>query len=200
MTQNTNAPTYDFTVDPLANAFSVTAQEYIDLHPVEELNLKYRFLAAAACVIDDQSPPRTLLIQRAESDSMPGRWEIPGGACDDEDPTVLHSVVRECWEESGLIPSRVGPQIGDGHVFWTRSGRLVRRFTFLAIVKPGEDGNHDVKLDPKEHQAFVWATEDEVKAYRAQDINLKFTNGKQRETILQAFSIKRNLTSPTSEP
>ena len=78
---------------------------------------EYDGLAVGACVFDptardnddgadDGGKPkgrdRILLVQRAATDSMPLLWEVPGGACDAEDESLLHAVARELWEESGL--------------------------------------------------------------------------------------------------
>ncbi|KAK8063901.1 hypothetical protein PG996_008553 [Apiospora saccharicola] len=78
---------------------------------------------------------RILLVQRAAHDSMPLRWEVPGGACDDEDETVLHAVARELWEESGLRAAHIGPQVGEGRAFFTRRGRRMLKVEFLADVQ-----------------------------------------------------------------
>ncbi len=189
-------PVFDFIAESSVVSFSVPTQDYLDHHPNKELGLKYGFLAAAACVIDQATPPRILLVQRAASDSMPGCWEVPGGACDDEDPTVLHSVARELWElweEAALIATKIGPQIGDGHVFPTCSGRMICKLSFLVETMTADDGAVQVKLDPREHQSYVWATEAEVKGCRAGGFELVFTTEEQRQTILTAFDARRRL-------
>lgn len=60
--------------------------------------------------------PRVLLVQRAAHDSMPLRWETPGGGCDDDDTSILHSCARELFEESGLRATTVGPLVRVGFV------------------------------------------------------------------------------------
>lgn len=81
---------------------------------------------------------KILLIQRAAHDSWPGRWEVPGGACDPEDPSILYSVARELWEEAGLKATRIGPLVGGtNHLFVTSTGNLVCRFSFLVDVETG---------------------------------------------------------------
>ena len=186
-------PNFEFTIDPTIASFSIPVQTYLTEHRNEKLGQKYYFLAASAYVIDSSTPPRILLIQRATSDSMPGRWEVPGGACDDEDATVLHSVARELWEEAGLIATKIGPEIGDGHVVLTRSGRMVCKFGFLVEPQKVDAGALHVKLDPREHQNHVWATEEEVRAYRAGGTALEFTHEEQKQAILRAFEIGRRL-------
>src|ERR1700733_11374825 len=56
-------------------------------------------LAVGALVYHDS---RVLLVQRSATDSSPLKWETPGGACDEEDRTILHATSRELWEEAGL--------------------------------------------------------------------------------------------------
>ena len=138
------------------------------------------------------TPDRILLIQRAALDSMPSKWETPGGGCDDSDPSILYGVARELWEEAGLTASKIGPPIGDGYFFFTRSRRLVCKFNFLVEAQLGEDGSLNVKLDPNEHQDYVWATEEEVKSKKVGDIELKFTADDQEKVILEAFRVRKN--------
>ena len=185
--------TVEFTVNQSVAAFSVRMQTYVAQNPNHELGLNYRWLAVGAYVIDDARPPRILLIQRAESDSMPGRWEVPGGSVDDEDATVLHGVARELFEEAGLRATEIGPRIGDDHVFMTRSGKLVCKFGFLVETKKGSDGKMHVKLDPNEHQNNLWVTEEEIRAYKTANVDLEFTNETQRQSILLAFESRKSL-------
>ncbi|KAK8113186.1 hypothetical protein PG984_013712 [Apiospora sp. TS-2023a] len=149
---------------------------------------------------------RILLVQRAPHDSMPLRWEVPGGACDDEDETVLHAVARELWEESGLRATHIGPQVGEGRAFFTRRGRRMLKVEFLADVddgagevKKGSGGGGGktsspvVKLDPEEHVAFLWATEEECLAHRVGETGIMFTHNEQEESILEGFQLRREL-------
>ena len=87
---------------------------------------------------------------------MPLLWEVPGGACDFEDESLLHAVARELCEESGLRARRVealvlvdGPGSGSasgpgsgggsgsglGDVFFTRRGKR-SEFFFLFFFAP----------------------------------------------------------------
>lgn len=121
---------------------------------------------------------------------MPNRWEIPGGGVDDDDESILHAVARELWEEAGLVTVNIGPLVGDAHVFQSRSGKRVCKLSFLVEAK-GENGKMEVKLDPEEHQDSVSATEDEVKAGQAGDVELVITTQEQKATILEAFRVRK---------
>ena len=116
---------------------------------------------------------------------MPGRWEIPGGACDDEDESILHGVARELWEEASLKAIHIGPAVGEPYIFSTKSGKRIAKFCF--IVEAEQDAGLEVRLDPNEHQHFAWASEHEVKANKVGDAELEFTAKELQRTVLQAF-------------
>jgi 8-oxo-dGTP pyrophosphatase MutT (NUDIX family) len=187
----TRPPTFNFTAHPSTASFAVPCETYLSTHPSEKF--KYKFIATGALVFDTSTPERVLLIQRAAHDSMPSRWEIPGGGCDEEDPSILHSVARELWEEAGLTATSIGPQVGEGCIFLTRSGNLVCKFSFLVDAEKAAGGKLDVKLDPSEHQNYVWAAEEEVKARKVGDVELKFTTKAQEAVVLEAFRARREM-------
>ena len=182
-----SAPSIEFNFHPSVSEFNVPVQSLLSSRKEGQPNLKYGYIAAGALVVDDSPNPHILLIQRSANDSMPNLWEVPGGGCDDEDPTILHSVARELREEAGLLATVVGPRVGDNHVFLTSSGKVVCKFNFLVSAKKDSEGAVDVKLDPNEHQNYCWATEEDVKAHNCSGIELKFTTTEQEAVILEAF-------------
>ncbi|KEF58566.1 uncharacterized protein A1O9_06492 [Exophiala aquamarina CBS 119918] len=215
-------PAFDYT-KYLVDEYDIPYESHVAKQP--EAEFRYKYVASGAFVIEshpttpkapksgcspDNSGPgmmpksptsenKLLLIQRSVHDSMPGKWEIPGGGCDPEDPSMLYSVARELWEEAGLKATRIGPLVGGtDHIFLTRTGNLVCKFSFLVDVEKtrGDDGGENsvsVKLDPNEHQAFVWATEQEVRAGWVGDVELQFTNRQTLEGALEAFRTKREM-------
>jgi hypothetical protein len=60
-------------------------------------------------------------------------------------------------------------------------------------VEQGKDVKKMVKLDPEEHCAFVWATEEEVRMDRCGDMPLKWINNdeEKRDIILRGFQAMR---------
>jgi 8-oxo-dGTP pyrophosphatase MutT (NUDIX family) len=208
-------PPFEYT-KYLVDDYDIPYESHIANQP--EANFRYKYVANGAFVIEPHPIPpssatdstvttsiqKILLIQRAAHDSMPGQWEIPGGACDPEDPSVLYSVARELWEEAGLKATRIGPLVGGtDHIFLTRSGNLVCKFSFVVDVekKLSHDGSVEplqVKLDPNEHQAYVWATEHEVQAGRVGAVELRFTNQQTRDGVLEAFRVKKELDQAAS--
>ncbi|RFU24726.1 hypothetical protein B7463_g11613, partial [Scytalidium lignicola] len=166
------------------------AQEYLRM--TNELFTKVDGLATGNIVFNEEG--KVLVIQRATSDSMPNRWEIPGGGVDDEDLTVLEGAARELWEEAGLVAKRFkhvvteGPDQKPGQVYPNSTHtKTWYRFTFDVQVKSCEH----VKLDPKEHQAFVWATEDEIRDQLIGDRQHPITNKYMQALILEAFRLRK---------
>jgi 8-oxo-dGTP pyrophosphatase MutT (NUDIX family) len=141
-------------------------------------------VAVGAFVFDDAD--RLLLVQRAAHDSWPLCWEIPGGAVDVEDESLLHGVARELWEEAGLRARRVGELVGDGTIFATTRGLRVCSYAFFVEVE-----DYDVKLDPNEHQAFLWVTEDEARAKKCGDVHMVYTTKDRENGIMEAFRMRR---------
>lgn len=187
---------------------------------VEPLNIPVRdFLlarplvsgAATSALVFSRAtgPDRVLLVQRAPHDSMPLRWEAPGGACDagaDGDATLLHGLARELWEETGLRLRRVVRQVGPEYVFCTRRGLAVAKITFEAEVDaPPSGALPDVTLDPNEHVRFLWATEDECRLGKAdvsvggsgsgsgqrEVVDINFTTEQQRSVVLLGFEHRK---------
>ena len=180
------------------------AEEYaIPLAKLIEQNPSYDFVATGSLVFHQG---RQLLIQRAASDSHPGRWENPGGGCDPEDETILHAVARELWEETGLHVTRFVRQVGGVVKFNSRSGKSIVKFSFEVEVSqtgalPGGESEIDlqqnldkipIRLDPKEHQAYLWATEEQVLNGIIGDGNantLGFISEQQHHTTVEGFRL-----------
>jgi len=177
-----------FTYHPSSSPFTVSSRKYL----ASQVDAEYEYLATGALVFDDSdsSTPRILLLQRSASDSMPGRWEIPGGGVDDDDESILHAVARELWEEAALTTVKVGPLVGEPHFFESRSGKQICRLNFLVEAKE-TNGALKVKLDPEEHQNFLWATEEDVRAKKAGGFVLDFTTTNTEANVLEAFLTKR---------
>ena len=181
----TEQPFSDFSHDSSVADFAVSKRAYLDARP----EAPFEYVATSTLVLDTRNPsePRILLLQRAASDSNPSKWEPPGGACDNDDLSILHAAARELWEEAGLRAVWIGGPVADPHFFIRSNGGKVCRFNFAVQVSIGGGTELIVKLDPKEHQNFVWATEDEVKARKVDSIDLLFTRDEVRCTVLSAF-------------
>lgn len=181
----TAPPTDVFQIEPSVAEFAVSKRAYLEARP----EVSFAYIATSALVLDNSgSAPRVLLLQRAASDSSPNRWEPPGGACDDEDSSILRAAARELREETGLQAAQIGGPVGDSHFFTLSNGGIVCQFNFAVHVSGEEGTNLTVKLDPNEHQNLVWATEDEVRARKSGNVDLHFTRGEVERTVLSAFN------------
>ncbi|KAL2875091.1 hypothetical protein SGCOL_009662 [Colletotrichum sp. CLE4] len=76
--------------------------------------------------------------------------------------------------------------VKDSHKFF--KGRDAwRKYTYLVEVET----TAKVEIDPEEHEDFVWATEEEVRADRCGERVFEWTSEHQKMDILRAFEIAR---------
>ncbi|RCI12492.1 hypothetical protein L249_0418 [Ophiocordyceps polyrhachis-furcata BCC 54312] len=133
---------------------------------------------------------RLLVLQRASDDSSPNLWEAPGGAVDEGDATVLEAAARELREESGLVVSRFRRCFPGVDVFPNRDrSRFFARLAFLVDV----ESCLVVRLDAREHQAFAWASEEDVRCQTLDGHPLPITGREMRRLLLEAFRLRREL-------
>ncbi|OAA40998.1 NUDIX domain protein [Metarhizium rileyi] len=159
---------------------------------IQTNNKPWDGIVTGALVFDPRG--RILLVQRTSHDSMPDLWEVPGGAVDPEDATILHGCARELWEEAGLMARRMGALVTEGpgtEMFQefrnsTRS-KLIGKFQFEVEVDEGQA----VRLDANEHQDFAWATEEEVVREEVGGKKTPFTKKSTKDVILEAFRLRR---------
>jgi 8-oxo-dGTP pyrophosphatase MutT (NUDIX family) len=177
-------PVFGFDYHPSVAEFAVPKRSYLAARPGAS-----GYIATSTLVLDTRlaSGPRVLLLQRAASDEDPNKWEPPGGACDDDDESVLHAAARELWEEAGLQAAQIGGPVGDPYFFTLSDGKKVCQFNFAVHLRTDSANSSAVKLNPEEHQRFVWATESEVKARKADGMDLDFTRREVERTVLLAF-------------
>ncbi|KAH7312691.1 NUDIX hydrolase domain-like protein [Stachybotrys elegans] len=185
MSVSKDAP--EFTFDQAMARWNITSRQWL-----EDNKSTLDNAAVAAFVFDDKD--RVLLVQRASHDSMPNRWEAPGGAADDVDESMLHSAARELFEESGLRAKRFVrfvqeiPGSDIGTVYSNRTG--ARHFCRFAFEVGVEDCSC-VKLDPSEHQDFLWAGEEEVKVQRVGEREIPITTPAVHAHLLEAFKARK---------
>ncbi|OIW22779.1 hypothetical protein CONLIGDRAFT_650220 [Coniochaeta ligniaria NRRL 30616] len=181
-------PKFTFTTDLSLSEFTIPMRDYLATHPQYDA-------IATGCLVFWLSPLGILhlLVQkRSAHDSMPGRWEIPGGGCDHEDESILHGAARELWEESGLVAAAVVGRVGGEHVFFSRRGMRIGKFNFEVEVEGGRgDEPPEVRLDANEHEAYVWATEEECRAGRKGETELRFTTKGQEDAIWAGFERRK---------
>ncbi|KAJ5469204.1 hypothetical protein N7475_006956 [Penicillium sp. IBT 31633x] len=193
-----------YTVASHLEYFTIPLPKFVAARP------EFEGFAVGAYIFSHADPtPRVLLLQRALTDSMPGCWEGPGGACESEtDRTLIDSLVRETLEESGLHVSRVLDLVAvDCWEQLRRSGGTIRliKYSFVvevheALQEPGKvqavpTFQIPVLLEAMEHQQFEWATEEEVSpSIRSSNGRYKFplpSTGNQGLNILRAFAMAK---------
>jgi 8-oxo-dGTP pyrophosphatase MutT (NUDIX family) len=110
---------------------------------------------------------------------------------DDTDESILHAVARELKEETGLEAIKIVRKVGEfgwDEFSERRQERFVwRKFIFEVEVKKAED----VKLDPVEHQDYLWASEEEVNSDKAGNIPLSWITAPNKNMNLEAFRLRR---------
>jgi 8-oxo-dGTP diphosphatase len=98
---------------------------------------------------------KILMVRRAKGDFLAGNFELPGGGVDDGE-TITEGAIREIKEETGLNISKIITMF-NGFDYSTDKKPKARQINFIAEVKPGK-----VILDPKEHDAYMWVSENAV--------------------------------------
>jgi 8-oxo-dGTP pyrophosphatase MutT (NUDIX family) len=179
-------PQFDFGYHPSVAEFAVSKYAYLNARP----DASFGYIATSSLVLDTRDPSnhRVLLLQRAADDEDdPNKWEPPGGACDDDDESILYGAARELWEEAGLQVAQFTGQVGEPYFFTLNDGKRICRFKFVANVKGDSKTAFTVRLNPREHQRFVWATVEEFEARKVDEIRLDFTSEDVYHTVLQAF-------------
>ncbi|KAE8382710.1 hypothetical protein BDV26DRAFT_253041 [Aspergillus bertholletiae] len=136
---------------------------------------------------------RVLLIQRIADDECPNVWEVPGGVADDNE-TIVDCAVRELREETGLRASAVTAMLGEFEWIDTSNsasdlpGKGKWKVFIFRVIVEGSDQEHlDITIDPKEHKAYLWATEEEVRRDLCGDVRLEWISLNQKKTILETF-------------
>ncbi|KAJ5900471.1 uncharacterized protein N7473_004541 [Penicillium subrubescens] len=202
-----------YTVAPHLEYFNIPFTDFIAARPEFDAFAVGGYIFAQATTPTSHeagSPPRTLLLQRAMTDSMPGCWESAGGAAEPhEDRTLLDGVVREVFEETGLHVSRFVELVAVDVWMHTRrtNGDRIRIIKYSFIVEVHEsrrqsaDGTFQsvgideipVKLEATEHQAFDWALEEDVQhSFQTRQGKYQLPlpmQGHQGPNILRAFAL-----------
>lgn len=155
---------------------------------------------------------RLLLLRRSATDTaFPNLWKVPGGPVDESDPTILHGLAREVFEETGLRLTRFVRLIGDG-IEWTttaeKDGRStdckwfklsfeieVAEIDMSKSVTDAQDiegylRSLPVDLDPREHQEHAWVTEDQLKTFHDETVGRVIVSKEQAAKMLQAFELR----------
>lgn len=174
----------------------------------------YDRLVVSACIFaprnSDDPETRLLIVQRAaEETSFPNKWEVPGGSCERDDPSVAHSLGREVFEETSLRLTRYCRQVGrsnnwiDGrdHTNWLKLTFEIEVEELHGLggqcTKEGYEGVA-IQLDSKEHQNYAWATENQIKQSHSNSGPYPTITEAQSEKLVEAFALHREDRYPVS--
>ncbi|KAK8025007.1 hypothetical protein PG990_002830 [Apiospora arundinis] len=136
---------------------------------------------AAGAIVFSRDGDKVLLVQRAGMDRLAGKWETPGGMCANRDMTVLHGLVREVYEGTGLVANGIVTTTGY-HELMTPSNQRCRKYVFVVEVD-----SWAVSLDPEKYARCVWASERDVAEGWCEDRELEFTAVEECHQITRAF-------------
>ncbi|KAJ2252890.1 hypothetical protein GGI13_003017 [Coemansia sp. RSA 455] len=94
-----------YTSEPLALRATQTAADYI--LSLTDKPKPHHIVTGGAISHTNYGVPSVLLVQRAAHErSYPNEWEIPGGHVD-PGKSILESLSREIYEETGLVVTKV---------------------------------------------------------------------------------------------
>lgn len=183
-------PCRPYRIQPSIEAFEVPVHIYLHRQP------EISGILSAAILIHKG---RVLLVQRAADDDFPNLWEVPGGTADKYE-TIVQCAIRELYEEVGLVASEVIAMVSE--VGWTASDSggsasqewgVWKIFCFSVMIDgANEELNPEIQLDPREHQAYIWATETDVRRGFHGNISLNWITSNQPQAILAAFELARS--------
>ncbi|KAJ7714965.1 NUDIX hydrolase domain-like protein, partial [Mycena maculata] len=151
-----------------------------------------RITVGVAIAALDGASWKLLLVQRAAGEKiLPGVYELPGGNVDPEDVTIFDTVAREALEETGLEVSEVLSDFEDFE-YSTKKGAAQQMNFIVRARMPGssdEDEALTPKLNPEEHQAYVWL---DSEAPQSIPETLTLTEGMQ-EVVKNALNAMRKI-------
>ena len=149
---------------------------------IEDLPPGVRYVATGAIFrvqSNTTQSPQLLTVKRAADEkAFPDHWELPGGKVDPGE-TIREGLVREIFEETGLVVADVIGKLSE--VRWTSpKGQAWLQYTYVVTVRQPVE----VRLDPVEHGEWRWSFEEDVAG-----LGLRLPN--QVKLMAEAFGFER---------
>ena len=102
----------------------------------------------------------------------------------------MHAVAREVKEETGLDVTRIVRKVGE--FGWAEfHKRRQRHEAWQKLIFEVEVKDINVKLDPIEHQDFLWATEEEVSNDKSGNVTLTWITKPNKDMNMEGFRLHR---------
>ena len=106
---------------------------------------------------------KCLFIRRSkQNDVLPEIWDIPGGTIE-QDESVMNGLSREVAEEVNLKIENIKP------LYFLENDDKVKNVHFIKIIFKADLVDSDIRLNPEEHDNFVWADRSSVQELRLVD-------------------------------
>lgn len=143
--------------------YDVTAAEFLK----KDQHLQYDHLVIGVAIFNDAGDhnlhrSQLLVVQRADTeDQFPNMFELPGGHVEPTDRSILYTVVRETFEETGLLVSHIASTF-EPLVYESKAESGVIRKTLQINFRVLVKDKSVVKLAPEEHQAYRWISLQDV--------------------------------------
>ncbi|KAL8904983.1 MAG: hypothetical protein Q9171_006852 [Xanthocarpia ochracea] len=197
--------------------FMVLTLRDFDIRPAYEEQDKLDGKDRSAHTVDGGDRAYQILIATAKPAlGYPAQFtsEVPGGSIEADDPTVLHGLAREVFDETGLRLTRFVRLVGENIKGSTSQEEKTvskpgdpKRFKLGFEIEVSEIGvletdtnDRDVEgylrsvpvdLDPHEHQDQAWVTEEDVKAFYENGVGRPIVSKDQAGEMLEAFRLRR---------
>ncbi|CAG8893108.1 unnamed protein product [Penicillium egyptiacum] len=157
------------------NAFpNFPYEQRLHLSPQELDPTKCWVIGAAIFQNTNSQDPSLLLLKRAPHEkAFANAWELPGGHVELTDKTIADAVKREVREETSQVVAEFVGEIEP--IAWESRTKSNFQLNYVVTVRLGDE----VKLNPDEHTACMWARKE-------QTVSL-FMTSEMRKVVRNAF-------------
>ena len=183
-------------VPPALRAYAQPEAQYLNDQGAEGINSVYVsgliFATASSGSLIHRHEDYVLLIQEpAESGSTSGLWDVPGGPCEPNEPSIIHSCTRSIREGTGLHAISVSALFGS-HTIQDERGSSTLRLDFEVQVqeapnRPLSMSDIPIELKTSSYSSFAWATQKQL-----ENGEYQLTSGKLKEAISVAFAHRKD--------
>lgn len=111
---------------------------------------------------------RFLILKRVPSEYDPeGFWDLPGGSVEPGEHPV-DAIIRECREELGREAAVTGWAGSFEHRHYA-DPKVILECDHYKVILRGVNVQRRIRLNPKEHTAFLWVTREQLEEHNFLD-------------------------------